>query len=396
MEIKKSETDREFNNLMNKLGPIFKSEPGYRNAQKYIKGLIGPVERKNGWQMAEYLGETTPYALQQFIYRGAFSADAMRDVGRTYIVDHLGDEDGIMPIDESGFLKKGKKSCGVARQYSGTAGRVENCQIGVFLSYASPKGHSPIDRRLYLPEEWIHDSKRLREAGVPEGVEFRTKPQLALQMIKEATSSGVPYRWATGDCVYGDSRIIREWLERKQKSYVLCLSRKEYINDGSQYTSVGNILNGLPSEGWFEASCGNGSKGERLYDWFITEIEPPREEGFKRWLLVRRSQKDITDLQTYICFALAETPPLKLITVAGTRWTIETCFEECKGEVGMDEYEFRSYNGWYRHITFAIIALALLTVISISLSSFDTGCFQDFNPSGSSLEAFKKGRYLHV
>jgi len=396
MEIQKSETDREFNNLMYRLGPAFASDRGFKNAQDYIKGLISPVERKNGWQLSEYIGNSTPYAIQQFIYRGVYSADKIRDIGRGYVIEHLGDEDGILIIDESGFLKKGIKSCGVARQYSGTAGKVENCQVGVFLSYASPKGHCPIDRRLYLPDEWIHDSKRLREARVPEGVEFRTKPQLALQMIKEAAAAGVPHRWVTGDCVYGDSRIIRGWLERNQKSYVLCLSRKEYIYDGSQYTSVGNILTSLPSEGWFEASCGDGSKGERFYDWYITEIDPPREEGFKRWLLVRRSQTDSTDLQAYICFAPAETPTMKFITVAGSRWTIETCFEECKSEVGMDEYEFRSYDGWYRHITFAIIALALLTVLSVTIPSLDTKRFQDYNPAGSSLEAFKKGRNLHV
>jgi SRSO17 transposase len=396
MEINTKETEAEFNKLMHMLGPVFASDPGFRNARNYIKGLLGPVERKNGWQMAEYLGESTPYALQQFIYRGKFDADAMRDVCRTYIAVNLGDEDGVMAIDESGFLKKGDKSCGVARQYSGTAGKVENCQIGVFLSYAGPKGHSPIDRRLYLPEEWIYDSKRLRKAGVPEGVDFRTKPQLALQMIKGATAAGVPYRWITGDCVYGDSRVIRGWLERNQKSYVLCLSRKEYINDGARYASIGSILASLPKEGWYKASCGEGSKGERVYDWHIKEIEPPGEEGFKRWLLVRRSLTDASELQTYICFASAETPPIKLITVAGTRWTIETCFEESKSEVGMDEYEFRSYDGWYKHITFACLALALLTVLSISIPSLETKSFQEYKPAGSSLEAFKKGRNLRV
>jgi SRSO17 transposase len=346
--------------------------------------------------MAEYLGDATPYSLQQFISRGKYSADEMRDAGRKYISDHLGGEDGTLVIDESGFLKKGDKSCGVARQYSGTAGKVDNCQIGVFLSYSGLKGHCPIDRRLYLPESWIRDSKRLREAGVPEGVEFRTKPQLALKMIKEATAAGVPYRWVAGDCVYGDSRIIRSWLERNQKSYVLCLSRKEYINDGKQYASVGSFLNNLPAEGWFRASCGDGSKGGRICDWYITEIETPRAEGFKRWLLVRRSLADINDLQTYICFALAETLPSKFVAVAGNRWTIETCFEECKSEVGMDEYEFRTYDAWYRHITFSCLALALLTVLSISMSTFETLSFQEYKPSGSSLEDFKKGRKLRV
>lgn len=394
MEVNKREIDQEFNNLMYRLAPVFSGEPAFKNAQKYIKGLLGPVERKNGWQMAEYLGESTPYAIQQFIYRGRFSADEMRDIGRSYVAEHLGDEDGVLVVDETGFLKQGDKSCGVKRQYSGTAGRVENCQIGVFLTYAGSKGHCPIDRRLYLPIEWANDSKRRKEAGVPEEIDFRTKPQLALRMIKGATEAGVAYRWVTGDCVYGDNRVIREWLERNRKSYVLCLSSKEYINDGEQYASVGSILKTLPAEGWFEASCGDGSKGARLYDWQIIEIAPPREEGFKRWLLVRRSQEDSGDMRAYICFAPVGTPATKLIEVAGTRWTVETCFKESKSEVGLDEYEFRSYDGWYKHITFACIALALLTVLSSH--SLDTKSFQEHDPSASSLEAFKKGRNLHV
>jgi len=395
MEINRQEINQEYNNLMYRIAPVFASEPGFRNAKMYIQGLLGPVERKNGWQMSEYLGRLTPYALQQFIYRGAFSADELRDAGRSYIVEHLGDEDGILVTDETGFLKKGDMSCGVSRQYSGTAGKVENCQVGVFLTYASDKGHCAIDRRLYMPEEWTNDSERMKKAGVPEDVDFRTKPQLALRMIKAATEEGVPYRWVTGDTVYGDNRVIREWLERNQKSYVLCLSRKEYINDGSQYTSIANILSNLPAEeGWFEASCGDGTKGERLYDWYLMAVDPPSEEGFKRWLLVRRSQTDTSDVQAHICFAKEDTPAQKLVKVAGTRWTVEMCFEESKKEVGMDQYEFRGYDGWYKHITLSCIALALLTVMSIQ--SLDTIRFQDYNPSGSSLEAFKKGRKMRA
>jgi SRSO17 transposase len=388
MEIEKKEMNQEFNNLMHRLAHIFASDPGFNNAQKYLKGLLGTAERKNGWQIAEYLGEKTPYALQQFIYRGQFSADEMRDAGRAYIVEHIGSEDGVLVVDETGFIKKGVKSCGVARQYSGTAGRIENCQIGVFLTYASDKGHCPIDRRLYIPDEWTSDRKRMWEAGVPEWEEFKTKPQLALRMIKEATKEGVAYRWVTGDCVYGDNRVIREWLERNQKSYVFCLSRKEYIDDGKQYTSVNDILKNLPEEGWYKASCGDGSKGKRIYDWYIMNIKQPREEGFQRWLLVRRSQSDKNDLQAYICFSLADTTKEELIKVAGTRWTVETCFEESKSEVGMDEYEFRSYDGWYKHITFSILALALLTVLSSQ--SMDKESIQKHNPSGLNLEDFKK------
>jgi len=388
MEIDTKDINQEYNNLFYRLGPAFVSDPGFQNAQMYIQGLLGDAQRKNGWQLAEYLGEATPYAMQQFISRGVYDADKLRDIERTYIADNLGDKDGVMVVDETGFIKKGDKSCGVARQYSGTAGRVENCQIGVFLSYASEKGHCPIDRRLYMPEEWTTDSKRLRGAGVPEWVEFKTKPQLALRMIKAATEAGVPYRWVTGDSVYGNSRVIREWLERKEKSYVLCVSRSEYINDGNQYTSVGDILNAIPADGWFEASCGEGTKGARVYDWYIKEIAAPREEGFQRWLLVRRSQVDHDDLKAHICFAMAKTQGKKLIEIAGTRWTVEMGFEECKQEVGMDEYEFRSYDGWYRHVTFACIALAFLTVLSSQ--SMDKKDFQDYHPAGCGLESFKK------
>ena len=384
----------EFTALWEEVGSRFWRCDTRRQASRYVRGLLGRIERKNSWQMAEYLGETTPYALQQFIYRGRYSADELRDMGREYVTEYLGDEDGVLVGDETGFIKKGNKSCGVARQYSGTAGKIENCQIGVFLTYASEKGHCPIDRRMYLPKEWTKDSKRMKEAGVPEEIDFRTKPQLALRMVKEATQAGVPYRWFTGDCVYGDNRVIREWLERNQKSYVLCLSRKEYINDGKEYASIGNILDNIPEDKWFAASCGDGTKGMRIYDWFIKEVSPPTEEGFSRWLLVRRNQDDYNDLQAYICFALTDTPKEKLINVAGIRWTVEMCFEESKSEVGLDEYEFRSYNGWYKHITFSCLALALLTVLSSQ--SMDAKPFQDYNPSESGLDGFKKGRNPRV
>ena len=285
MEIIRGAVYKETNELLSRISVAFANESGFANAKGYIQGLMGDAERKNGWQMAESLGMSTPYAIQQFIYRGRFSANELQKISRGYIAEHLGDEDGVLVVDESGFLKKGNKSCGVARQYSGTAGKVENCQIGVFLSYASEKGHCIIDRRLYIPETWTTNSARMKEAGVPEEIDFRTKPQLALRMIKAATEESVPYRWITGDCVYGDNRVIREWAERNHKNYVLCISRKEYINDGTQYTSVGNILDCLPAEGWFSASCGEGTKGPRVYDWFCMAIEAPREEGFKRWYL---------------------------------------------------------------------------------------------------------------
>ncbi len=394
MELPGREIEEAKNELMVRIGKVFANESGFRRAKKYIEGLLSPIARKNGWQMAEALGEKTPYSLQQFLYRGRFSADGLRDALRGYVNDKLGDDDGVLVVDETGFLKQGKMSCGVKRQYSGTAGRVENCQIGVFLTYASDRGHAPIDRRLYIPEDWLADAERCRKAGVPETAEFQTKPKMALEMIQEATAAGVRYRWVTGDCVYGDYRTLRLWLEDQRKCYVLCVSGKEHIWQGLEQVRVSNMIKNLPNDGWLEASCGDGSKGVRLYDWRVVAINPPSEEGWTRFLLIRRNKTNPDDMRAYACFAPSDTPLEKMIQIAGKRWTVETCFAESKSLVGLDQYEVRSYSAWYKHITFACLALALLTVISCN--SLDTMTFQQHHPSTSSLEAFKRGRGLRV
>jgi len=394
MDIESNKYEEEFDKITVRLGKEFANELGFANMRKYLRGLLGSSERKNGWQLSEYLGESTPYSLQQFIYRGRYSAENLQKELRNYVASELGDEEGVLVPDETGFLKQGKKSCGVMRQYSGTAGRIENCQIGVFMTYASPKGHSPIDRRLYIPKEWHDDEKRRVEAGIPEAVEFQTKPQMALEMIQEATAAGVPYRWVTGDCVYGDYTDIRMYLEEIQKCYVMNVSGKAYVWRGYKQSSVSSILKSLPFDGWFEASCGDGSKGERLYDWLALPMNPGTTQGFERSLLIRRSKSSPDELRAYICFAPEHTPKQKLVEIAGTRWTVETSFKESKSEVGLDQYEVRSYDGWYRHITFACIALAFLTVLSCR--SFDTKPFQQHNPANSSLEDFKRGRNLRV
>jgi SRSO17 transposase len=311
-----------------------------------------------------------------------------------YVSDKLGEEDGVLVVDETGFLKQGKKSCGVKRQYSGTAGRIENCQIGVFLTYASGKGHTLLDRRLYIPEDWMKDNERRKGAGIPEELSFQTKPQMALEMIQKATELGVPYAWVTGDCIYGDYRDIRMWLENNRKCYVMSVSGKEYVWQGFKQNSISSILKNLPIEGWFEENCGDGSKGARVYDWLTVEINQPPMEGFYRTLLIRRSKTALDDIRAYICFVPASVPVQKLIAVAGTRWTVEMCFKESKSLVGLDQYEVRSYDGWYRHITFACIALALLTVLSCN--SLDMLSIQQHNPADKSLNDFKKGRNLLV
>jgi SRSO17 transposase len=346
MEIKMQEYEQELNELMGRINGIYAGELGYKTAQSCIRGLLGTSARKNGRQMSEYLGETTPYKIQQFLYRGRFIADAMRDIQRIYISEKLGEKDGILVVDETGFLKQGKKSCGVKRQYSGTAGRIENCQIGVFLTYASTKGHCPIDRRLYIPQDWMEDKQRRNAAGVPETVIFKTKPQTALEMIHGAAKAKVPYKWVTGDCVYGDYRDIRMRLEDNEKCYVMSISGKEYVWRGYKQVSIANILKNLPEIGWFEASCGGGSKGGRVYDWLLIEINPGMTQGKKRSLLVRRSKSSPDELRAYVCFASVDESVQKLVEAAGSRRTVEACFKESKSEAGLDQYEVRSYDGW--------------------------------------------------
>jgi SRSO17 transposase len=394
MELPGLELEKGFTELVERIGRVFAKEAGKEMAGKYLQGLLSHVGRKNSWQMAERLGEETPYRLQQFLYRGRFSADGLRDELQSYVGEKLGETDGALIVDDTGFLKQGKKSCGVKRQYTGTAGKITNCQIGVFLTYASSQGHAPIDRRLYLPEEWCADMERRHGAGIPDDVRFQTKPQMALEMIQEATTSNIPYTWVTGDCAYGDYRAIRQWLEEHGKCYVLCVSGKEYVWQGMKQIRVSEILQSLPEEGWFEASCGDGSKGARVYDWMWFELQQSMPEGFIRSMLVRRSKTDSKDLQAFVCYAPESTLPKKLVETAGIRWTVERCFAEAKSEVGMDHYEVRSFDGWYKHITLACLALALLTVLSAS--SMDGKTFQAHNPVSHSLEAFKRGRGLRV
>jgi SRSO17 transposase len=310
--------------------------------------------------------------------------------------ENLGEADGTMVVDDTGFIKQGDKSCGVQRQYTGTLGKICNWQLGVFLTYASRKGHTPIDRRLYMPEVWMEDKRRCTEAGVPEDLKFQTKPELALEMTREATAAGMPYKWVTGDCGYGDSRAIRKWLEENGKSYVLNISRKEYI----EKSNIGVLLSNLPKDGWFEANCGDGSKGARVYDWHISELSGEVPTGFKRIILVRRSKSDPEEMKAYLAFAPVDTPDSRLVEVAGIRWTVEMCFKESKGEVGLDQYEVwltegqHDYDSWYKHITFAMATLALITVLAGN--SLDTKTLQQHNPASSSLDDFKKGRNLLV
>ncbi len=344
-----------------------------RRAQVYLRGLLSPIERKNGWQLAEAAGDATPYAMQHLLDRADWDAEAVRDDLRAYVVEHLGDPAAVLVVDETGFLKKGTKSAGVGKQYTGTVGKIENCQVGVFLAYASPAGVAFLDRALYLSEEWADDAARRREAHIPDTVAFATKPQLARTMLERARRAGVSAAWVTADSVYGDDRRLRMWLEAEEQPYVLAVSGKEYVNDAATWTQrrVKTLLGEMaaqPAEAWRRLSAGAGSKGPRRDDWCRLPLVPPLQDGYERWFLVRRSHSDPQDLQGYVAFAPAGTTLEQLVRVAGSRWTIEVAFEAAKGEVGLDQYEVRSFHGWYRHITLALFAQALLTVIRSRLS----------------------------
>ena len=343
--------------------PYFARSESRQRASAYLQGLLSSAERKNSWQVAEVCGEPTPYGFQYLLNRADWDADAVRDALRTYVIQHLGDPNGVLVLDETGFVKKGRHSAGVARQYTGTVGKVENCQIGVFLAYASALGQLLLDRELYLPAEWTQDRERCRQAGIPEDRGFATKPQLARQLLARALASGVPANWVTGDCVYGNDRRLRLWLEARPQAYVLAVSGKEYVWVSGQQRQVKTILAALPRARWTRLSAGEGAKGPRWYDWRWLPLAAPLEPSWCRWLLVRRSLSAPTEVTAYVVFAPQAITLEEVVRVAGRRWTIESGFEAAKGEVGLDHYEVRSWTGWYRHITLAMWALALLTVM---------------------------------
>ena len=351
---------RALDELMGRLGPRFGRVEPRRRALAYLRGLLAPVERKNGWQLAEAAGDRTPDGMQDFLGRMRWDADAVRDDLRAYVVEHLGDPGAVLVLDEAGFVKKGTKSAGVQRQYSGTAGRVENCQVGVFLGYAGLKGHALIDRALYLPEGWAGDAGRRAGAGVPEEVAFTTKPKLGRAMLDRALDAGVPCSWVTGDSVYGADRALRRRIEaRGGLGYVLAVTSGQRLGG----RRVDAWAAGVPPEGWLRLSAGEGSKGPRLYGWAYLPYRGGAPAGWAKGLLVRRKLDEPDELTFHLTLAPEGTDLATLVRVAGTRWTIEACFEAAKGETGLDQYEVRSWTGWHRHVTFAMLAHAYLAVL---------------------------------
>ncbi|MGF1432562.1 IS701 family transposase, partial [Kitasatospora sp. LaBMicrA B282] len=334
------------------------------SALAYMRGLLAPLERKNGWTVAEEAGHGGPDRIQRLLNRIDWDADGVLDDVREYVVEHLADPGGVLIVDDTGFLKKGTRSAGVQRQYSGTAGRTENCQVGVFLAYSGKLGRTLIDRALYLPKSWTDDRERCRAAGIGDEVEFATKVQLARAMVRRAVEDRIPFRWVTADAGYGYSKGWRYELEQADIFHVVATtSHDTVVTWRAMDHRLHDLVADLPRQKWTRRSCGEGAHGLRIYDWARVEVRPWHRPDRKHWVLARRSITDPTKIAYYIAYAPAEATLNELICVAGARWAIEECFQTAKGQCGLDDYQVRRHPGWYRHITLAMAAHAYLTVM---------------------------------
>ncbi|MGH3973029.1 MAG: IS701 family transposase [Pseudonocardiaceae bacterium] len=332
-----------------------------RRARLYLLGLLSSAERKNSWVIAERAGDTSPDGMQRLLSFYSWDADAVRDDLRGYVLGRLGDPSGVLVADETGFLKKGIKSAGVQRQYSGTAGRIENCQIGVFLTYISSRGRALIDRELYLPASWVADRDRGAEADIGEDVAFATKPELARRMLERARDAGAPFAWFTADEAYGDNPGLRAWLADQDINYVMAISCDQRFSTPTGRLRADELAALTPKRGWQRLSAGAGSKGHRLYDWLL--IDPGADD---HQLLVRRSISKPTELAYYIVHSSNPVPLTELVRVTGSRWAVEETFQLTKNETGLDHYQVRKYQAWYRHITLSMLAAAFLASTALT------------------------------
>jgi SRSO17 transposase len=371
-----------------RLAPHFSNPAARVTAAVYLQGLLSQVERKNSWQLAEAAGLANPYGFQHLLGRAHWDAEAVRDEHRQDVLAGLGQEDAVAAIDETGFIKKGDKSAGVARQYCGASGKLDNCQVGVFLSWQTAKGHALLDRALYLPQEWTDDPERCRAAGIPEEVTFATKPELARRLVERALEAGARPAWVVADSVYGADSKLRFFLEARHQPYVMAVTSNQSVWVELTQHRVKTLAAQVPAQTWARIAVGRGAKGPRRFEWAAVPINHPYDpRRWQRWVLLRRACDDPEDLAFYLAFGPAGTALEALARVAGRRWAIEEAFAQGKGEVGLDQYEVRSWVGWHRHMTLAMVALALLALTRARLFA---------RPASSRpiMAAFKKSRGL--
>jgi SRSO17 transposase len=340
-----------------------------RRARAFVCGLLADLPRKNCWTIAEHAGNPSPDGMQHLLGRAVWDHDGVRDDVRDYIVEHLGDPGAVLVVDETGDLKKGTTTVGVQRQYTGTAGRIENAQVAVYLVYATDAGHAVIDRELYLPRSWTTDPERLQAAGVPDQVRFATKPQLATRMLTRTLDTGVPAAWVTGDEVYGADPRLRAELEARGVGHVLAVACDHRVVAAGDSYRADALCRRVPARAWQCISAGRGAKGHRLYDWaFIGLDGNAGDRGNdigQRWLLVRR-HRGTGELAFYHCWVPHPVSLATLVRVAGRRWSIEERFQTSKGLVGLDQHQVRRWRSWYRWTTLAMLAHAFLVVAALT------------------------------
>lgn len=351
--------ESELGSLFSRMHPLFYRTESRKHAEQYVRGLLAPLERKNGWTIAEYVGELEPTALQRFLNLSPWDADALLGLNREYAMEHLGSPAAILVADPTGFAKKGIKSVGVQRQYSGTLGRIDNCQIATFLAYVTPgRDRVLLDRRLYLPRKsWMADPARCAAAGVPPDLTFTTRPQQVQEMIESARAAGVPFAWFTADEEFGQNPGLCDYLETSRIPYVMAVPKTTQFTDTAGSTvQFDELASRLRRNVWQRRACGIGSKGFRVYDWALTD-SADRDHQY----LIRRSIDD-GELAFYHCYNPNHVGFGELVRVAGARWPIEECFGSSKNEIGLDNYQVRTWNAWHRHITLAMLAHTFLAV----------------------------------
>jgi SRSO17 transposase len=356
-----------------RIGPRFARTEQRQRARAYLQGLLSPIERKNGWQLAEAAGEANPYGYQELLSRAPWDADEVRDDLLDLVREKLADPAAVVVIDETGFLKKGMKSVGVAPQYSGTAGKISNCQIGVFAAYATAQGQVLMDRELYLPRQWTDNRSRCKEAGVPQSVAFATKLVLARRMLERVLAHGLPFAWVTADSVYGADYHLRRFLTEHHLPYVLAVAPNHLVRlgweEGYESIRLDDWLARLGRVRWYRLSAGWGSKGPRWFDWAWWKMNAEVPAGWQAWVLVRRSISDPEDLLFHLVCAPSQTTLHQIVQVAGQRWQVEEAIERAKEECGLDQYEVRSWTGWYRHVTLSLLAQFCATLMTQQANS---------------------------
>jgi SRSO17 transposase len=369
LDVDPARWQEQFDEVLGRVAGRFARVDLRRRARAFVRGLLADLPRKNCWTIAEHAGDATPDGMQHLLARAVWDHDGVRDDVRAYLVEHLGDPEAVLVIDETGDLKSGTATVGVQRQYTGTAGRVDNAQVAVYLVYATDAGHGLIDRELYLPRSWTGDPERLQVAGVPDRVGFATKPELATRMLARALDAGVPAAWVTGDEVYGANPGLRAELEARGVGYVLVVARDHRVVAGGDTYRADELAARVPARAWQQISCGKGAKGHRFYDWAFIRLDHdglgPAGQAAQRWLLVRRNQRT-GELAFYRCFVPRPAPLAVLVRVAGRRWTIEERFQTAKGLVGLDQHQLRRWRSWYRWATLAMLAHAFLVVAALT------------------------------